>query len=77
MGNIDEISKAIGSIEVGIKNLNEKFDSLPCKFHATKIGEHEKWKNEASGMVVVIGLIFGFIGWFLTPVLNWLLDKIK
>lgn len=74
---IDEISRAIGNIETGIKNLNEKFDALPCPAHTKKIEEFDAYKNKAIGMISLIGLVMGFIGWMISPVIGWIFDKLK
>lgn len=60
-----------------IKLLKSKFDSLPCKANTQKIDEHEAYKNKAMGMIVIVGMVAGFIGWILTPFIGWLLGKLR
>jgi len=77
MTDIDPISQAIGRIEEGTKNLNEKFDTLPCGEREKRINKVEDYQNKQMGVVAVIMLLFGFIGWLMSPLISWLLDRIK
>lgn len=85
MTKIDEVSKSIGNLEgtiaQGFKDINkkidEKFASLPCSVQNTRLDNIEAFQNKQKGIIVTLGVFAGFIGWLLTPVISWVLSKIK
>jgi uncharacterized membrane protein len=77
MAKLDELSRAIGRIEEGVKNLNEKFDGLPCANQETKLEDHEKRLSSVEGKMTIISAISGFIGSILFAVVSWILTKVK
>lgn len=53
------ISKKVGNIETGIKDLNDKFDCLPCAKQEGRIAELEKRSNFEKGVIAAIGVMAG------------------
>ena len=39
------------------------------------IKELKDFKNRAVGMITICGVIAGFVGWCLSPVISWILNK--
>jgi hypothetical protein len=56
-----DISKRIGNIETGIKDLNDKFDCLPCTQQESRIDALEKQNNFEKGIIVTVGVIAGAV----------------
>jgi hypothetical protein len=77
MAKLDELSRAIGRIEEGVKNLNEKFDGLPCANQDKKLEDHEKRLSSVEGKMTIISAISGFIGSILFAIVSWFLTRIK
>ena len=74
---IDEMSRAIGRIEQKVDDLVSGFKILPCKAHDKKIEEYDSYKNRIIGMMAMLGVLSGFLGWLIAPMIDWLLTKIK
>ena len=76
-GEINELSQAIGRIEQKVDNLADGFKLLPCSTHQQKIEDLVEYKNKAIGMAAIIGTIAGLIGFFLSPIISWFLERTK
>lgn len=75
--SVNKISVDITEIKIHTTYIKEKFNDLPCINQDGRIRKLEDDKNKQIGIIAVLGIIFGAIGWVLTPVINWLLSKIK
>ena len=60
MGNIDEISHKIGSIETKVDGIRDDFQDFMERFdkHDNRLSEIERFKNHMMGVVAVVSLIF-------------------
>lgn len=77
MTNIDEVSLSLGRIEQKVDDLTKSFNKLPCEREIRRVDKIEAYQNKQVGVIVTVGAVFGFIGWLATPLINWLLEKIK
>lgn len=84
MTDLDQTSQAIGKLQGAMeqgfkdinKQINDKFGALPCAIHQSDIDSLKADRNKVIGIVAVLGMIFGLIGWFLSPVVDWLAKHI-
>jgi hypothetical protein len=60
MGNIDEISHKIGSIETKVDGIRDDFKDFMERFdrHDSRLTEIERFKNHMMGVVAIISLVF-------------------
>ena len=73
----DEISRAIGSIEAGIKDIKEDNAEFKTEIkalleaHDNRIKDLEVYKNQMIGKISVIAIICGAIGWGITTAISY------
>lgn len=60
MGDIDEISHKIGSLETKVDHLHDDIKNFMERFdkHDERLGEIEKFKNYALGVIAIVSIVF-------------------
>ena len=71
------IALDVSEIKIHTTYIKELIGKLPCTEQNKRIVELEKYNQKQIGMIAVLGMVFGVVGFFISPIISWLLNKIK
>ena len=73
---LNEINRTLGKLEERINDLCNSFDKLPCGAHSDDIQSLKDDRNKVVGIMAFLGLVFGAIGYFISPTIDWVMKHI-